>query len=476
MKTLAALIAFSLAATGCAGAPSSPDVLVRKAAGYGQTAVLYVRSTEIESVLRPVSYVTSLGSLVLKSAAGTMGRVALSTTLMPALDGEIPPVGNAEPMDLEAWEAHLDKVTNTSQSRGTLEFLVDGEEYFERLESAIRSANESIDVRTYIFDNDDYAVSVADMLKQRSEEDVRVRVMFDSLGTIQAMQVDPESTPNSHRAPLSISAYLRRDSRAKVRTTTNPWLTGDHTKTTIIDRKIAYVGGMNIGREYRYEWHDLMMEVRGPVVNQLQYESDKAWARAGLLGDLGNFFAFIKGTGADADDEGYPLRVLQTKNFDSDIYKAQIAAIRSAQSYILIENAYFSDDRTLYELAKARRRGVDVRVILPTGGNHGTLNASNEVAINMMLEHGIRVYRFPGMSHIKAAIFDGWACVGSANFDKLSLKINKELNLATSNTAAVAELMNKVFIPDLQASEEISEPGDITMMARVTEIIVDELL
>ncbi len=493
MKALIALITCSVALTGCAGAPGRLDPvsdeivvsndappkgyrLVRKVTGYGQTAVLYVRSTEIESVLRPVSYATSLGSLVLKSTAGAMGRVALSTTLMPALNGPVPPLSNAEPMDLVAWEAQLDKVTNTTQSRGTLEFLVDGEEYFERLESAIQSANESIDMRTYIFDNDDYAVSVADLLKARSEEDVRVRVMFDSLGTIQAMQVDPDSIPNSHRAPLSISGYLKRDSHTKVRTTANPWLTGDHTKTTIIDRKIAYVGGMNIGREYRYEWHDLMMEVRGPVVNQLQHESDKAWARAGLLGDLANFFAFIKGAGDDAEAEGYPLRVLQTRNFDSDIYKAQIAAIRSAQSYILIENAYFSDDRTLYELAKARRRGVDVRVILPMGGNHGTLNASNEIAINMMLEHGIRVYRFPGMSHIKAAIFDGWACVGSANFDKLSLKINKELNLATSNTAAVAELMDKVFIPDLMASEEISEPADITMMARVTEILVDELL
>ena len=493
MKTLITLITVVLALTGCAGAPRSIDPindeiaisnnappkgyrLVRKAAGYGQTAVLYVRSTEVESVLRPASYATSLGSLVLKSAAGAMGRVALSTTLMPALDGDIPPVSNAEPMDLVAWEAQLDRVTNTTQSRGTLEFLVDGEEYFERLETAILSANESIDVRTYIFDNDDYAVSVADLLKSRSEDDVRVHVMFDSLGTMRAMQVDPDSTPSDHQAPLSISRYLRRDSHAKVRSTANPWLTGDHTKTTIIDRKIAYVGGMNIGREYRYEWHDLMMEVRGPVVNQLQYESDKAWAHAGLLGDLAKFVAFIKGEGNDADDEGYPLRVLQTKNFDSDIYKAQIAAIRNAQSYILIENAYFSDDRTLYELAKARRRGVDVRVILPAGGNHGALNASNEVAINMMLEHGIRVYRFPGMSHIKAAVFDGWACVGSANFDKLSLKINKELNLATSNTAAVAELMDKVFLPDLMASEEISEPADISMMARVTEILVDELL
>ena len=104
MKALIALITFSVALTGCAGAPGrldpvsdeivvSNDVpakgyrLVRKATGYGQTAVLYVRSTEIESVLRPVSYATSLGSLVLKSTAGAMGRVALSTTLMPALNG-----------------------------------------------------------------------------------------------------------------------------------------------------------------------------------------------------------------------------------------------------------------------------------------------------------------------------------------------------------------------------------------------------
>ena len=186
-------------------------------------------------------------------------------------------------------------------------------------------------------------------------------------------------------------------------------------------------------------------------------------ARAGLLGDLGNFFAFIKGKGNDADDGGYPIRVLQTRNFDSDIYKAQIAAIRNASSYILIENAYFSDDRTLYELAKARRRGVDVRVILPMDGNHGTLNGSNQVAINVMLEHGIRVYRFPGMSHIKAAVIDGWACVGSANFDKLSLKINKELNLATSDPATVNQLLDSVFIPDLLVSEEISEPVEISM-------------
>ena len=115
-----------------------------------------------------------------------------------------------------------------------------------------------------------------------------------------------------------------------------------------------------------------------------------------------------------------------------------------------------------------------MRVIIPSAGNHGPLNASNDVAINQLLEHGIRVYRYPGMSHVKAAIFDGWACVGSANFDKLSLKVNKELNIATSDAGAVAELLDRVFIPDLLASEEINEPVEITMTARLAEFLVDE--
>jgi cardiolipin synthase len=130
----------------------------------------------------------------------------------------------------------------------------------------------------------------------------------------------------------------------------------------------------------------------------------------------------------------------------------------------------------MYELAKARRRGVDVRVILPTRSNHGPVNSSNQVAINQMLEHGIRVYKYPGMTHIKAAVFDGWACVGSANFDKLSLQINKELNLATSDKATVDALIDRVFLPDLMISTEINEPVSLTMTAKLAEVVVDELL
>lgn len=80
------------------------------------------------------------------------------------------------------------------------------------------------------------------------------------------------------------------------------------------------------------------------------------------------------------------------------------------------------------------------------------------------------------MSHVKAALYDGWLCVGSANFDKLGLKINKELNLATSDPATVEALLQQVFLPDLQASREITRPVAITLTARLAELAVDELL
>jgi cardiolipin synthase len=449
---------------------------MRRTAALAQAGVLLTRSFRVDPVNRPISNVLSLSSYVLKSTGGLLRRVALGSTQFPSLEATaIPEVTYEDGMDLEQWEKDLDKISGTKSSKGTISFLVDGEEYFNRLLDAVDTAAESIDIRTYIFDNDDFAVAVADKLKNKSK-DVDIRVLVDGLGNMLAMQSDSITMPTDFKVPLSMERYIEQDSEIRVRTNSNPWLTGDHTKTTIIDKKLAFVGGMNIGREYRYEWHDIMMEVSGPIVDKLQYDTNKAWAKASFLGDVANFFAFLRGKKANADDAGYPVRALYTRNFNSQIYRAQIEAIRRARRYILIENAYFSDDSILYELAKARRRGVDVRVILPDAGNHGALHASNQVAINRMLRNGIRVYLFPGMSHVKAAVIDGWACVGSANFDKLSLKINKELNLSTSYEPAVNELLDRVFIPDLARSTEIDQQVNVTLQARLLEVLVDEAL
>jgi cardiolipin synthase len=457
--------------------PDRPDNKIRRVAGVSQAAVLYGRAIHIDPINRPVSNAASLTSFTLKSATGFFRRLSINNIEMVSLENmPVPDVSYAEGMDLERWEKDLDKIVGHKSSSGKIDFLIDGEQYFSRLLQAFGEAEESIDIRTYIFDNDDYAVEVADFLKEKSR-DVKVRIQLDALGNLLAMQTDSDSQPAGHNGPLSISTYLRKDSKVKVRNRANAYMyMGDHTKTTIVDGKTAFVGGMNIGREYRYDWHDMMMEVSGPIVDQLQYDSDKAWARASVFGDVANVVAILRGKKERADDEGYPVRALYTRNFDSQIYRAQLEAIRRSKSYILIENSYFSDDLMTYELAKARRRGVDVRIILPTRGNHGFVHASNQVAINTLLDHGIRVYMYPGMSHIKAAIYDGWACVGSANYDKLSLEVNKELNLATSDADTVNSLLDEVFIPDLAMSEELTEHVEVAFAQTLQEKAVDELL
>jgi len=450
-------------------------MLTRRASTVANATVLVFKSALVEPLIRPFSTVKALYSLVIKSTAGFSRRVVIDTVQFDRLENRpLPAIADRPGMDLVAWEKELDSLAGTA-TKGTVKFLIDGGEFFPRLKQTITEAEESIDIRTYIFDNDDVAVEIADMLRERSRE-FDVRVLLDGIGALLGTQVDPVGMPVDFRPPISMSSYLRSGSPVKVRTSGNPWLTGDHTKSTIIDGRIAFLGGMNIGREYRYTWHDLMVEVEGPIVDLLQRDLDIAWSKAGWLGDLSMTYRTMTTPEKRADDVGQPVRVLVTRDHDSQIYRAQLAAIRRAQRYIYIENSYFSDDATLYELAKARRRGVDVRVILPDDGNHAPLNYSNQVAINVMLRNGIRVYLYPGMSHVKAMIVDGWASAGSANFDKLSLQINEELNIATSETAVVDDLMQRVFTKDFSISEEITDPRDVTLKHHFAEFVSDELL
>jgi phosphatidylserine/phosphatidylglycerophosphate/cardiolipin synthase-like enzyme len=104
------------------------------------------------------------------------------------------------------------------------------------------------------------------------------------------------------------------------------------------------------------------------------------------------------------------------------------------------------------------------------------MNSSNALAANAMLEHGIRVFLYPGMSHVKAAVFDGWASLGSANWDNLSFHTNKELNIATSHPDAVDRLLQRLFYVDFERSIELTEPFPERWSDYLTEIMVDYLL
>ena len=438
-----------------------------------QKGVGHVAQSHIGSLaIRPVSSIYRL----LFVAADAAVETVRPTWLVNLESLPIPPVNEGPGMDLEAWEKELDQITKRSATLGSIDYLIDGEEYFTRLTDAISSARDLVYIRTYIFDNDDVAERIGELLKRRSNEGVDVKVLLDGLGTILATGADGETMPEDYVPPASVRQSLERSSKVDVRQARNPWGAGDHVKTTIIDNEIAFTGGMNIGREYRYEWHDLMVEARGPVVETLRQEFDDAWTHAGALGDVGYFFHKITPHRHRTGEGGYPMRVIFTRTGNAEIFRAQLAAIRNAQRYIYVQNAYLTDDAMLYELARARKRGVDVRVILPLAGNHGPVNQSNILAANAMLENGIRVFLYPGMSHVKAAVFDGWACFGSANWDKLSFRVNKELNLATSHKPVVDELLERLFEVDFAQSVELTEPFPARWSDHLVEIVADYML
>jgi cardiolipin synthase len=447
------------------------DIAESPPGGHALRTVWHVaKSNTYTAVIRPFSTVQALVSVAQDTTIEFVRQLApepLPTT--PA-----PPLTNGPLMDIAEWEACLDDTLGRPAVDGRLEFLVGGAAFFSRFIDSVTSAEESVDIRTYIFDNDDVALSVAELLRRRSREGIDVRVLFDGFGSVSAAGKDSDTEPEHHKAPGSIGAFLEQDSRVRVRVVKKPLMTGDHVKTMIVDRELAFVGGMNIGREYRYDWHDLMVEVTGPVVDQLNREFRQAWGHAGPWGDFSWFTNWASfDHNAQNHPGGYPVRVIYTKPGREEIFRVQHEAIRRAQRYIYIQNAYFTDDHLLRELILARHRGVDVRVIIPLETDSGLITRNMALAANKMLKHGIRVYIYPIFSHTKAAIFDGWASVGSANLDHLSLRINRELNLATSEPEAVNALKEQLFMRDFARSTELTEPFRQRLSDHLIELFGD---
>ena len=459
-----------------AATPSPDPASAARSLGLSLRMVnsVLLKGQALATLKSPVSSAFRLLSVVGHSGVELVSSIGFLPEAPP------PPLATADPMDAAAFDERLDGLTDGRRYPGRIRFLVDGDAYFPALVRAIEEARHSIDVRVYIFDVDDYALRIADLLKQRSAA-VPVRVLVDDMATLVAGAVGPPRPmgPAGVRPPGSIESYLRRDSQVQVRPRPNPWLTGDHTKTVIVDSRVAFLGGMNIGREYRFDWHDLMIEVAGPIAARLQRDFDFAWAHAGLAGDLG---AAIAGAArgpapeaAQARADETMLRPLYTATGRPEIYLAQLAAIREARQSIWIENAYLADNTIANELVRARRRGVDVRVILPASGDSRFMNASNLVTANYLARNGVRVFAYPGMTHVKAAIFDGWACFGSANFDKMSLKINLETNLGTSDPEVVRRLRVELFEPDFRRSRELTGQHPLGFADYFSEFIANQL-
>lgn len=431
---------------------------------------LVLRGHFLGPLTRPVSTVTSLLSYTWHTT------LTLLPGLTPASQAGPAETGTAAAMDLATFDDRLDSLGLSAPMPGTVRFLIDGPAFFDRLTEAIEDADESIKVRVYIFGTDDYALRIADLLKRRAGQ-VEVKVLVDYLGSLSAGR-EQHGGSLAGTPPPSIFDYLGRDTGISVRASSNTWLTGDHTKTIVVDSERAFIGGMNIDRQYRFDWHDMMAEVRGPIVGRLERDFDAQWAGSGLGGDLARLLVQAK---PDATTEAalpagtVDLRPLYTKPGDAQILRALLEAIRSARRYIYIQNPYVTDDEILAELVRARQRGVDVRLILPGRSDSAFMSSANLVAASALVSNGVAVYTYPGMSHLKAALIDGWSCFGSANLDKLSLRLNLETNLATSDPTVAAALEAQLFEPDFGRSQRLESPPTLGLGTYFVNFIADHL-
>lgn len=413
----------------------------------------------------------------------SLGTASLYTALPPKYRDlkTVPPLSTDGPgMDLTEFNKWLDKKISKQNYKAKVNLLIDGDEFFPHFILAMQRATQSIFIRVYIFATDPYGVKMADLLKARAAQGIDVRVLTDELNTI----LNSTKEPELHYAadfvmPGSIKSYLRKNSSAKARTHWNTWATFDHSKVFIIDRKLAYTGGMNIGEEYRYTWHDMMVSLEGPVVGRLVKNFYEDWSFAGWGGDFAAGYRKLFSKKQREVNEPTPdmidVRLMYTKPNDYEIFDAQMQAIKRAKKRIYIENAYFSDDRIVGELIRARSRGVDVRVILPGKNDIGIMYKNNLLMANKLFRNGVRVYFYNGMSHVKAALYDGWAVIGSSNFDKMSLFINTEMSLGISDPSFVAELETRLFEKDFANSVLMEQEGETSWTYFIVDALTNQL-
>lgn len=365
---------------------------------------------------------------------------------------------------------------------GSLEIFVDGDEFFPALDAEIRNAKRSMDLHIYIWDNDDISIDYADLVLERSHQ-VPVRLLMDDIGSVISASLKPGTPPpGDFRAPANMTTYFRcAEAPLEVRRILNPWLVLDHTKLLIFDQRSAFLGGMNIGREYFNEWHDLMVRVRGPIIDHLQADFEKTWRRAHPWGD----FAFLtfelpsltKPHPQPIPKNAIPLRILRTNLLEGrrEPLVATLEAIRASRERIWIESQYITSDRVIDALIGAKKRGVDVRVIIGDLYIERIMDLANLREAGRLIRAGIEVYRYPRLTHMKVMICDQWATLGAANLDTNSLQINNEINLSFSDPRAIRELEERVFRKDFAESRKLTLKDTQHLLNFLIEPLADQL-
>ena len=344
-----------------------------------------------------------------------------------------------------------DRVVATPLRDGNrITLFENGDQAYPAMLAAIRRAEESINLCSYIFDADGIGEEFVEQLKGAAERGVAVRVIIDALGD-KYSRVSTARAFRGSRVRLERFLPLRHGAYINLR---------NHRKTMIIDGREAFTGGMNIrGRHIlsatdpAQALHDIHFSVKGPVVADLQRSFLEDWFF--VTGERLNTPFFFPAL----DQEGSALIRCISDGPDQEFRKLEqviMGALSCSAASVSIMTPYFIPDRAMIAaLITAALRGVQVRIVLPGLNNLPIVQWASQAILEELLAGGVRIfYQPPPFVHTKLLLVDDiWALIGSANLDTRSLRLNFEQNLSVYDAAFAARVRQHFDMVFLQTHE-----------------------
>lgn len=341
--------------------------------------------------------------------------------------------------------------------------LQDGEATYAAMLAVIRAARDHVHLETYILEDDEVGQMFSQALIDKQRQGVAVSVIYDAVGAL--------GTPREFFKPLTEAGV-----RVLAFNPINPLVAKagwnlnqrDHRKLLIADGRTVLLGGINISAVYSggslksaprrgkaLPWRDTHVQIDGPVVAEFQKMFIETWTRQkGEPLPPRNYFPepVARGKEVVRAVDGSPEEPY------SAIYATLISAINSAETEVLLTNAYFAPDPQLRTaLAEAVRRGVDVRLILPSATDSGLIFHAGRSYYDELLRAGVKIHeRRHALLHSKTAVIDGvWSTIGSTNLDWRSFLHNQEVNAVVLGADFAAQ-MKATFERDLADSDPIT--------------------
>jgi cardiolipin synthase len=345
-----------------------------------------------------------------------------------------------------------------------IEPLHGGQQAYPAMLAAIDAAQHSVALASYIFDGDGIGGQFVQALQRARARGVQVRVLIDD---VYARWTPRSACKALKQGGVPVASFNPTLIPARLHATH----LRNHRKLLVVDGTTGFTGGMNIAAEYwrpdapELVWRDLHFRLSGPVVSHLVQCFTDDWCDT--TGE--RLAAPFWGTPADPGEAAGAswARGIETGP-DETLDRMRwvfMGALSVAQQSVRIWTPYFVPDQPMIAaLGTAALRGVRVEVLTPAEGNHPTVQWAARAHYWQVLEHGVRIFERPGpFDHGKLMLVDDqWCCLGSANWDARSLRLNFEFNVEVYDPALCARLAAQ-FDAARNASAAVS-PG--TLRAR----------